>query len=334
MKAFHENRTYPSTLAFQTFVSRNIDFLAHWHHDLEVVYVFEGSIRMGINSETRILHAGDLAVCSSGDIHYYDSKDSSSTIMIAIFNPVLIGAPGGWPLHRRLTSPYLHRGSVLSKKPEGVAEPTVDIEDEDEDEGKPIAGIGVAKEADGTAEAEVEVEVEVEVLANIALQSLYTDPADQLAAIMMELLREYRDKSACYEQVMTGLLHQLSGLILRHMPGEAVDPRRDKRRITNMKIMQEVLEYLDTNYMHPITLADAARQATMSLFHFSRFFKSISGMSYVAYLNRIRVNQAEHLLRSTDKSILDIALECGFSNIRTFNRVFKQLKERTPSELR
>jgi AraC-like DNA-binding protein len=322
MKAFHENRTYPSTLAFQTFVSRNIDFLAHWHHDLEVVYVFEGSIRMGINSETRILHAGDLAVCSSGDIHYYDSKDSSSTIMIAIFNPALIGAPGGWPLHRRLTSPFLHRGLVPLQRPEVVAEPI------DEDEGKPVAGIGVATEADGAADVEADIE------AHIALQPPYTDPADHLAAIMMELLREYRTKSACYEQVMTGLLHQLSGLILRHMPGEAVDPRRDKRRITNMKIMQEVLEYLDANYMHPITLADAAREANMSLFHFSRFFKSISGMSYVAYLNRIRVNQAEHLLRSTDKSILDIALECGFSNIRTFNRVFKQLKERTPSELR
>ncbi|MFD1905211.1 helix-turn-helix domain-containing protein [Paenibacillus rhizoplanae] len=34
------------------------------------------------------------------------------------------------------------------------------------------------------------------------------------------------------------------------------------------------------------------------------------------------------------KSILDIALECGFTNIRTFNRVFKQVKQRTPSELR
>ncbi|MNV62684.1 Exoenzyme S synthesis regulatory protein ExsA [compost metagenome] len=86
--------------------------------------------------------------------------------------------------------------------------------------------------------------------------------------------------------------------------------------------------------MHPITLADAARQANMSLFYFSRFFKSLSGMSYIAYLSNIRVNQAEQLLLTTDKSILDIALECGFTNIRTFNRVFKQIKQRTPSELR
>ncbi|NQX45192.1 AraC family transcriptional regulator [Paenibacillus tritici] len=277
MRAFHENRTYGSAFPFTAFVSHNIDFLAHWHHDLEIVYVLEGSIRMGINSETRVLTAGDLAVCSSGDIHYYDSKNSQSKLLMIIFNPSLIGYPAGWPLNMRLMSPFL--------------------------ENQP-----------STPEVEITYH--------------------RLPAIMQELLQEHTRKLPHHEQLMTGLLHELCALLLRHMPLDIVNPHKDKRRITNMKIMQEVLEYLDVHYMHPITLADAARHANMSLFYFSRFFKSISGMSYVAYLNSIRVNQAERLLLDTDKTILDIALECGFSNIRTFNRVFKQVKLRTPSELR
>ncbi|KAA1186522.1 MULTISPECIES: AraC family transcriptional regulator [Paenibacillus] len=278
MKAFHENRTYHSTFPFTVIMSNDIDFLAHWHNDLEIVYVFEGSIRMGINSETRILKAGDMAICSSGDIHYYDSKDSSSKIMMVIFNPSLIGFPGGWPLNVRLTSPFME---------------------------KRIA----------TREEEVRIN-------------------NRLSLILQELMDEYNQKLEYHEQVIIGLLHEWSGLILRHVPLDKINPQKDKRRITNMKIMQGVLEYLDVNYMHPITLADAARQANMSLFYFSRFFKSLSGMSYIAYLSNIRVNQAEQLLLTTDKSILDIALECGFTNIRTFNRVFKQIKQRTPSELR
>jgi AraC-like DNA-binding protein len=259
-------------------MSNDIDFLAHWHNDLEIVYVFEGSIRMGINSETRILKAGDMAICSSGDIHYYDSKDSSSKIMMVIFNPSLIGFPGGWPLNVRLTSPFIE---------------------------KRIA----------TREEEVCIN-------------------NRLSLILQELMNEYNQKLEYHEQVIIGLLHEWSGLILRHVPSDKINPQKDKRRITNMKIMQGVLEYLDVNYMHPITLADAARQANISLFYFSRFFKSLSGMSYIAYLSNIRVNQAEQLLLTTDKTILDIALECGFTNIRTFNRVFKQIKQRTPSELR
>lgn len=278
MRAFHENRTYHSNFPFTVIVSDDIDFLAHWHNDLELVYVFEGSIRMGINSETRVLEAGDMAICSSGDIHYYDSKDSSSKIMMVIFNPSLIGFPGGWPLNVRLTSPFIDKYLVIR-----------------EDE--------------------------------VAINN-------RLSAIMKELMREYNQKLEYHEQLIIGLLHEWSGLILRHVPLDKINPQKDKRRITNMKIMQEVLEYLDVNYMHSITLADAARQANMSLFYFSRFFKSISGMSYIAYLSNIRVNQAEQLLLTTDKSILEIALECGFTNIRTFNRVFKQIKQRTPSELR
>ncbi|WP_449602908.1 AraC family transcriptional regulator [Paenibacillus sp. Marseille-Q9583] len=278
MKAFHENRTYHSTFPFTVIMSNDIDFLAHWHNDLEIVYVFEGSIRMGINSETRILKAGDMAICSSGDIHYYDSKDSSSKIMMVIFNPSLIGFPGGWPLNVRLTSPFMEKRIAIR-------------------------------------EEEVRIN-------------------NRLSLILQELMDEYNQKLEYHEQVIIGLLHEWSGLILRHVPMDKINPQKDKRRITNMKIMQGVLEYLDVNYMHPITLADAARKANMSLFYFSRFFKSLSGMSYIAYLSNIRVNQAEQLLLTTDKSILDIALECGFTNIRTFNRVFKQIKQRTPSELR
>ncbi|ETT40380.1 MULTISPECIES: AraC family transcriptional regulator [unclassified Paenibacillus] len=275
MRAFHENRTYGYAFPFTAFVSRNINFLAHWHNDLEIVYCLEGSIRMGINSETRVLTAGDLAVCSSGDIHYYDSRNSESKLLMIIFNPSLIGYPAGWPLNKRLMSPFLDQSQSASEQ---------------------------------------------------------INP--RLPAIMQELLEEHLEKPPHHEQLVTGLLHELCALILRQMPLDVVNPHKDKRRITNMKIMQEVLEYLDVHYMHPITLADAARHANMSLFYFSRFFKSISGMSYIAYLNSIRINQAERLLLGTDKSILDIALECGFTNIRTFNRVFKQVKLRTPSELR
>jgi AraC-like DNA-binding protein len=278
MKAFHENRTYQSTFPFTVMVLNDIEFLAHWHNDIEIVYVFEGSIRMGINSETKVLETGDMAICSSGDIHYYDSKDSSSKIMLIIFNPSLIGFPGGWPLNVRLTSPFIEK--------------------------------------------------------RFATRSEDEDINNRLSAVMLELMREYNQKLEYHEQLIIGLLHEWSGLILRHLPLEKINPQKDKRRITNVKIMQEVLEYLDLNYMHAITLADAARQANMSLFYFSRFFKSISGMSYIAYLSNIRINQAEQLLLTTDKSILDIALECGFTNIRTFNRVFKQIKQRTPSELR
>ncbi len=280
MKAYHENRFYHSTLPFSCDYSHNLNFLAHWHNDLELMYVCEGSIRMGINLESRVLHKGDMAICSSGDIHYYDSSDCESTILLLIFNPQLIGSPGGWPKDVRLTSPFITAGDPDTNT---------------------AAGIQLLSRA---------------------------------SQLILQLNQESEAELPQHELFITGMLYELCGLILRHLPCEPADQKKDKRRMTSMKIMQAVLDYLETHYSSMITLEDAAKQADMSLFYFSRFFKSTTGMSFISYLNHIRVNKAEEMLLNTDKSIIDIALDCGFTNVRTFNRVFKQFRHNTPSSLR
>lgn len=270
MKAYHENRLYGTAFPFSSMNITNLTFWAHWHNDIEFMFVREGAIRMGINQESRILRKGEMAVCSSGDIHYYDSSDGESKILLLIFNPQLIGTPGGWPKNMRLDSPFL---------------------------GNP--------------------------------------PPSPRTLELVELLdAEFKGKQPQYETVITGMLYELCGLILRHADCMPVDKKKDKRRIANMSLMQSMLQYLESNYSSPITLEDAARQANMSLFHFSRFFKSITGMSFTSYLGNIRVSKSEEMLLNTNKSVTEIALDCGFSNVRTFNRVFRQFTNRTPSSLR
>jgi AraC-like DNA-binding protein len=279
MKAFHENRMYHSAIPFFTKLMNNFSFLAHWHNDLEFVYVCEGTIRMGVNSETRILHKGDFVFCSSGDIHFYDSKDLDSSILLAVFHPQLIGSPGGWPKDVRLLSPFIDSKMRRS----------------------------------GAISDEAYIRME---------------------ALMRNLLAEYTAEEPYYEHIITGILHELSGILLRHAPCEPAAHKQDKRRMISMRIMQSVLDYLEAHYMHAVTLEDAAKTANMSLYHFSRFFKSISGMSFTSYLNTIRVQRAETMILETDNTMLDIALECGFTNVRTFNRVFKQVRNCRPTDLR
>jgi len=94
------------------------------------------------------------------------------------------------------------------------------------------------------------------------------------------------------------------------------------------------LDFLDANYTREVKLEDGAKLARMSIFHFSKYFKSASGMSYIVYLNQLRVRHAEQLVLQTDRKMIDIALDAGFTNIRTFNRVFKQVRGIKPSDLR
>lgn len=284
MRAYHENRLYSSKQPFYVSQFENFNFLAHWHTDVEVIYVCEGSIRIGINSESRLLHAGDIAICSSGDIHYYDSHSNTSTMILIIFHPSLIGCTGSWPTQSRFISPF------------------IDIND-----------------------------------ANHATNEQFVvlpQHRQEITELILKIKQEADKKEPHYENVTTGMIHTLCGLLLRHLPSRQIDLSGDHRRILNMKIMQEVLDYLEANYMNGVKLEEAAKQANMSLFYFSRFFKNITGMSYTSYLNRLRVDKAEEMIMSTHKTMLEIALECGFTNVRTFNRVFKQLKKCKPTELR
>ncbi|MBP1907768.1 AraC-like DNA-binding protein [Paenibacillus turicensis] len=284
MRAYHENRLYSSKQPFYVSQFENFNFLAHWHTDVEVIYVCEGSIRIGINSESRLLHAGDIAICSSGDIHYYDSHSSTSTMILIIFHPSLIGCTGSWPPQSRFVSPFM------------------DINDANHATNEQFVALPQHRQ--------------------------------EITELILKMKQEVDKKEPYYENVTVGMIHTLCGLLLRHIPSRQIDLSGDNRRILNMKIMQEVLDYLETNYMNGVKLEEAAKQAKMSLFHFSRFFKNITGMSYTSYLNRLRIDKAEEMIMSTQQTMLEIALECGFTNVRTFNRVFKQLKQCKPTDLR
>ena len=96
--------------------------------------------------------------------------------------------------------------------------------------------------------------------------------------------------------------------------------------------LQDLLSYMDEHYADNITLEFAASRMNFSNSHFSKTFKKLMGINFVTYLNLVRVERAASQLRNTGKKITDVALSCGFNNIRTFNRVFKEITGYTPSE--
>ena len=83
-----------------------------------------------------------------------------------------------------------------------------------------------------------------------------------------------------------------------------------------------------------ITFADAVRYSGYSPSHFSKMFKSLSGMNFSEYLNVIKVEKAILLLREDPTlAMTSVAVKCGFSTIRNFNRVFKKITGYSPSAL-
>lgn len=101
------------------------------------------------------------------------------------------------------------------------------------------------------------------------------------------------------------------------------------------KRMRDIMEYTMNNYSKEITLNNIAIVAAMTKNAFCKYFKKRTNKSYFTFLNELRVENACKLLVSEkDLSIADIAETSGFNNISNFNRQFKAIRKKSPSEFR
>lgn len=98
--------------------------------------------------------------------------------------------------------------------------------------------------------------------------------------------------------------------------------------------IQLVDDYIRKNYNRNITRDEVANLTNMSEGAFSRFFKLRTGRSFSEYLIDTRIGTASRMLIDTNKTVAEIAYDCGYNNISNFNRIFKNKKGVTPSEFK
>ncbi|MEG4321546.1 MULTISPECIES: helix-turn-helix domain-containing protein [unclassified Microcoleus] len=95
-----------------------------------------------------------------------------------------------------------------------------------------------------------------------------------------------------------------------------------------------VLEYINEHLSQDIKLADLAALLGMSQFHFSHMFKQAIGIAPYQYLLQQRIERAKELLKQKERSIVEIALECGFNSHSHLSKQFRQLTGMTPTAYR
>jgi AraC family transcriptional regulator len=98
--------------------------------------------------------------------------------------------------------------------------------------------------------------------------------------------------------------------------------------------LMQVFDYIHEHLDQDIKLADLAGLIGMSQFHFSHLFKQSLGTSPYQYLLQQRIELAKQLLKQTKRSIMDIALECGFNSHSHLSKQFRQLTGMTPKRYR
>lgn len=269
MKAFHEVRTYNSNFMVWHSNYDNISFLAHWHREIELIYIRSGTANISITNHNFTASEGDLVVCDSGDIHYSNYNGMDNSLDFIIFDPSIVNS--------------LYEYSDFSN-------PLITKESLDK-----------------------------------------YNLTDILHRLLNTLSKELSSREDYYEDIVKASLRYFWYRLKRVVPKNNSELQSQNRRITMLYDFQNLLSYMDEYFSENITLEFAAKKMHFSKSHFSKVFTKLTGVNFVKYLNMIRIEYAMEQLKNSNNKIIDIALMCGFNNVRSFNRVFKEITGYTPS---
>lgn len=120
------------------------------------------------------------------------------------------------------------------------------------------------------------------------------------------------------------------GILLdRYTQRRAMKPQEaELRRLARIK---DVLRLIRNHYHEEISLEELAASAHMNKRYFCRYFRAMMGKTPIQYLNYYRIECACELLSASERTVSEVAMTCGFSNISYFVRVFGAHKGTTPS---
>ncbi|RKI78860.1 helix-turn-helix domain-containing protein [bacterium 0.1xD8-71] len=164
-----------------------------------------------------------------------------------------------------------------------------------------------------------------------------TAPAihERLKELMLDISREYYSGSILISASIYSKLIEMLVLIGREYTGKrnAFDMASSKQKEHSDKFLN-ICNYIQEHCTEDLCLDDIAALAGFSKYHFTRLFKNFTGISFYKYLNKKRIEHAEKLLLDPELSITEVALQSGFASLSAFIRMFKLLKDCTPTEFR
>ncbi|WP_269477849.1 AraC family transcriptional regulator [Hominibacterium faecale] len=246
----------------------------HWHDELELLLVVEGSLDLKVGYEWFRLKAGDIMLINSDEIHSMKETNEKNVVICV----------------------YIDCNASYEKYPDFYE----------------IVALWPYSEAFHKLNQRKHV-----IMEHVNRLAVLIDQNADRERIARQFDSFLKSLIYCYRVDITDL------------NGAAFQVTDEK-----MDIIYRTIKYLYSNYDHKVNLQDVSEQEYLSMFYLSHKFKDITGYSFRDWLNFVRVEKAEKLLLNTSSPITEIAYQCGFSDVRYFNKHFMKWYKISPNKYR
>lgn len=148
--------------------------------------------------------------------------------------------------------------------------------------------------------------------------------------IFNKIYAEYENTNFGYTDIIRAHLTELILKIFRN-----IEKRNSQAGKENQyKYVESAIDFIKTNYSSKINIESIVENMFLSKDYFRQLFKDVTGKSITSYIQNIRIEQACMMLVSTEISVSDISVKCGYNDTKFFYQTFKKIKGVTPGDYR
>jgi len=248
----------------------NLNERHHFHHNIEIEYVLEGSAELKIEEESFILKEGDFVLINANKRHGITTKTDNT--LVASFS-----------IDYTMLVEYMNHEQIL---------------------------FWCNTVTDKNESYEI------------------------LRKNLDQILNQYFEQSEEGALYLNSLYFEMLYILTSYFMIKADDCRVHNIGGNDDVRVYEIQTYVQSNYQNQISLNDLANKLYLSTAYLSKYIKKRFGLSFMEYLNNIRLFHAVDDLIYTDKKIIRVALDNGFPSTASFNRAFREYFSVTPSEYR
>lgn len=156
----------------------------------------------------------------------------------------------------------------------------------------------------------------------------------ELRSDMIRLARIYYSAQPLYELDCIDKMNRICSIILKNVPWSIKGDDETRKKTSINQRLQRIISYTEQNFDRKLLLGEIAENENVTVSYLSHLIKDNLNMPFQEYLAILRFNKAKTLIERSKFPLSDIALLCGFSDMKYLNMVFKKQVGVTPAEYR